>query len=99
LTLVQTQQRLASPAPMTMVDDRDVSGPRVREDMTVEVALSVMAGAQVGHLLVCDGDELCTGLITRAQLTVVRDSPAYTDRIRVADVLRADGPGALTLSR
>lgn len=89
-----------APAP---VDAMDVSGPRVCDDMTVEVALSVMAGARVGYLLLCDEDEQCTGALTRAQLTAVRDSPAYTDRIRVRDVLGAGppdrAPGALTFAR
>ncbi|MEV8593325.1 CBS domain-containing protein [Streptomyces sp. NPDC052012] len=57
--------------------------------MTVEVALSVMAGARVGHLLLCDGDDQGTGSVTRAQLAVVRDSSAYTDRMRLRDVLSA----------
>ncbi|MGW0122263.1 hypothetical protein [Streptomyces sp. NPDC003327] len=54
--------------------------------MTVEVALAVMAGARSGHLLVCDQDDQCTGLVTRAQLTTVRDGPAYTDRLRLRDL-------------
>jgi len=70
-----------------MVDDRDASGPRVRDDMTVEVALSLMAGARVDHLVLCDGDDQSTGLITLAVLAVLRDSPTYTDRIRLRDVL------------
>ncbi|MEU9796823.1 CBS domain-containing protein [Streptomyces sparsogenes] len=58
--------------------------------MTVEVALSLMAGARVDHLVLCDGDDQSTGLITLARLAVLRDSPTYTDRIRLRDVL--DGP-------
>ncbi|MFJ9036999.1 CBS domain-containing protein [Streptomyces sp. NPDC102406] len=54
--------------------------------MTVEVALSVMAGARVGHLLVCDDDGRRTGLVTRARLAVVRDSSGYTDETRLRDV-------------
>ncbi|MFI7499209.1 hypothetical protein ACIBVL_11980 [Streptomyces sp. NPDC049687] len=54
--------------------------------MTVEVALSVMAGAQVEYLLLCDGDDQTTGAVTRPQLAAVRDSPAYTDRVRLRDV-------------
>lgn len=72
---------------MPVVDDMDTSGPRVRDDMTVEVALSVMAGARVEHLLLCDGDDQCTGSVTRAELTAHRDSSTYTDRIRLRDVL------------
>lgn len=92
---------------LAVADAPDVSELRVCDDMTVEVALSVMAGARVGHLLLCDEDEQCTGSVTRAQLTAVRDSAVYTDRIRVRDVLDTGHPtgyrhpaalGALALS-
>ncbi|WAU86098.1 hypothetical protein O1Q96_02475 [Streptomyces sp. Qhu-G9] len=76
----------------------DLSGPRVCDDMTVEVALSVMAGAQVGFLLLCDRDEQVTGSITRSRLVAVRDGSAYTDRIRLRDILRVDGPFALPVT-
>lgn len=55
--------------------------------MTVELALSVMAGAGAGHLFLCDEDDQSTGLITRAQLIEVREGPAYTDQVRLRDVL------------
>jgi predicted transcriptional regulator len=71
------------------------AGPRVWDDMTVEVALAVMAGARVGHLLVCDQDGRRTGRVTRAKLTAVRAGSAYTDRIRLRDL----GDGGLTLAR
>ncbi|MDH6451646.1 hypothetical protein M2156_004016 [Streptomyces sp. SAI-149] len=61
---------------------------RVGDDMTVEVALSVMAGAGVEYLLLCDEDDERTGSVTRAELVVHRDSFAYTDRVRLRDVLR-----------
>ncbi|WP_329417186.1 hypothetical protein OG802_18670 [Streptomyces sp. NBC_00704] len=54
--------------------------------MTVEVALSLMAGAGVEYLVLCDGDDQCTGAVSRAGLTVFRESPAYTDRVRLRDV-------------
>ncbi|MER5214942.1 hypothetical protein ABT063_31445 [Streptomyces sp. NPDC002838] len=94
MTPVQMLQRPADPAsaPPTVVGAVGVSALRVPDDMTVEVALSVMASAQVGYLLVCDKDEQCTSSITRAQLSVVRDSCAYTDRIRLRDILGAGGP-------
>ncbi|MFI9828091.1 hypothetical protein ACIHIX_10415 [Streptomyces sp. NPDC051913] len=60
--------------------------------MTVEVALAVMAGAGVESLLLCDGDDACTGSITRTELAVHRRSATYTDRLRLRDVL--DGPFA-----
>ncbi|MEU0402758.1 CBS domain-containing protein [Streptomyces sp. NPDC006197] len=71
----------------------DTGGLRVCDDMTVEVALAVMAGARAGRLLVCDDDDLCTGLVTRVQLAAVRDSSVYTDRLRLRDV---PGGGPLT---
>ncbi|MFD8233348.1 CBS domain-containing protein [Streptomyces sp. NPDC059696] len=60
--------------------------PLIRDDMTVEVALSLMAGAQVDHLVLCDGDDQSTGLVTLARLTALRNNPAYTDRVRLRDV-------------
>lgn len=82
MTPAQTQHRSAR----TDADTVDTAGPQVGDDMTVEVALAVMAGARTAHLLVCDDDGLCTGLVTRAQLTTVRDSSVYTDRIRLRDI-------------
>ncbi|MET7695758.1 CBS domain-containing protein [Streptomyces sp. NPDC005483] len=71
--------------------DREGAGPRVCDDMTVEVALSLMAGARVDHLVLCDGDEQRTGLVTLAGLAGLRDSAAYTDRLQLRDVLRLAG--------
>ncbi|MGT2529217.1 CBS domain-containing protein [Streptomyces nojiriensis] len=62
--------------------------------MTVEVALAVMASARTEHLLVCDEDGLCTGLVTRAGLATVRDSAAYTDQVRLRDLPGDRGPVA-----
>lgn len=70
----------------------DAGGIQVWDDMTVEVALAVMAGARAGRLLVCDDDGLCTGLVTRARLTAVRDSSVYTDRLQLRDVPGDGGP-------
>ncbi|MEV6755304.1 CBS domain-containing protein [Streptomyces sp. NPDC051214] len=61
-------------------------GPQVRDDMTVELALSVMAGAGAGHLFLCDEDDQRTRLITRARLIEVREGPAYSDQVRLRDV-------------
>jgi CBS domain-containing protein len=94
LTLVQMQPRPANATPVhrTAADAMDTAGPQVCDDMTVEVALSVMAGARTGHLLVCDNDGLCTGRVTQAQLAAVRDSSAYTDRVQLRDILGNCGP-------
>ncbi|MEU6995881.1 CBS domain-containing protein [Streptomyces sp. NPDC046465] len=67
------------------------SGPQVWADMTVEVALCVMAGARVDHLLVCNEDGKRTDLVTWNRLSAVRDSSVYTDRIRLRDI--SDGGG------
>ncbi|WP_406507927.1 CBS domain-containing protein [Streptomyces sp. NBC_00212] len=100
MTLVQMQPRPASAnAPhRTVVDAMEAAGPQVCDDMTVEVALSVMTSARAGHLLVCDNDGLCTQLVTQAQLAAVRDSAAYTDRVRLRDVLDDRGPFASPLT-
>ncbi|MGW0959131.1 CBS domain-containing protein [Streptomyces gelaticus] len=94
MTLVQMQPHPANagPVPRTALDDMNTAGPQVCDDMTVEVALSVMASDRTGHLRVCDNDGLCTGLVTRAHLTTVRDSPAYTDRLQLRDILGDRGP-------
>ncbi|MFD9428980.1 MULTISPECIES: CBS domain-containing protein [unclassified Streptomyces] len=94
MTLVQMQPRSESAAPVhrTVADAMDTAGPQVCDDMTIEVALSVMASARTGHLLVCDNDGLCIGLVTQAQLTTVRDSSAYTDRVQLRDMLDNRGP-------
>ncbi|WLQ64184.1 hypothetical protein OG279_11930 [Streptomyces sp. NBC_01201] len=72
--------------------DTDADMLQVCDDMTIEVALSLMAGARTGRLAVCDNDGLCTHLVTQLQLTAVRDSPAYTDRLQLRDVLGGGGP-------
>lgn len=96
MTLVQMQPRStsATPVPRTVADAMDTGGPQTCEDMTVEVALSVMASARTGHLLIRDDSGQCTGLVTQAQLTAVRDSSAYTDRVQLRDILGDRGPFA-----
>ncbi|WP_326584568.1 CBS domain-containing protein [Streptomyces sp. NBC_00481] len=91
MTLVQTQPRPADPAHRTAVEVMDAAGPQVCDDMSVEVALAVMAAARTGRLLVCDQDGQCTGLVTRTELTAVRDSSDYTDRVRLRDILGDHG--------
>ncbi|GAA3393770.1 hypothetical protein [Streptomyces roseoviridis] len=66
----------------------DEAETHVWDDMTVEVALAVMTSARAGHLVVRDGDGRRTGLVTQAQLTGFRASPAYTDRVRLRDLSR-----------
>ncbi|MEK9519607.1 CBS domain-containing protein [Streptomyces sp. NPDC087908] len=88
MTLIQLEPSSSSTRsrPQTVDDVMEVAGPRVCDDMTVEVALAVMTSARTGHLLVSDVDGLCTGLVTWDQLTAVRDSAAYTDEIRLRAV-------------
>jgi CBS domain protein len=98
LTRIQIQHRPAGTDPVrpVVVDATDQAGPQVWEDMTVEVALSVMAAARTGHLVVRNEDGLCTGLVTRVRLTSVRDGSGYTDRLRLRDI--ADGSGSSTFT-
>ncbi|MGW0773121.1 CBS domain-containing protein [Streptomyces sp. NPDC002835] len=92
MTPVQTKPRPADSAAGTVVDAMDAPGPQVWDDMTVEVALSVMDSARSVHLLVSDEDGRCTGLITRTRLAALRDSSGYTDRMRLRDVVGDTGP-------
>ncbi|MGY6021642.1 CBS domain-containing protein [Streptomyces spinosirectus] len=89
MTLVQMQPRSTNdvPADKTVAEVMDAAGPQVCDDMSVEVALSVMAAARTDRLVVCDQDGECTGLIAHAELTALRDSSAYTDRVRLRDLL------------
>ncbi|MFJ9710712.1 CBS domain-containing protein [Streptomyces sp. NPDC101234] len=93
MTLVQMQPRPASAGPVhrTAEEVMDAAGPQVCDDMSVEVALSVMAAARTSRLVVCDQDDQRTGLVTRTDLTTVRDSSAYTDRVRLRDILGDHG--------
>ncbi|MFD7611180.1 CBS domain-containing protein [Streptomyces sp. NPDC059828] len=93
MTLVQMQPRSANATPVHESEtDATTAGPQVWDDMTIEVALSVMDSARSGHLLVCDNDGLCTELVTQAQLAAFRDSSAYTDRVQLRDILGDDWP-------
>lgn len=96
MTLVQMQSRPASADPVqrTVVEVMDAAGPQVCDDMSIEVALAVMAAARTGRLVVCDQDDQGTGLVTQTELAAVRDSSAYTDRVRLRDIL--GGHGSLT---
>ncbi|MFF4578105.1 CBS domain-containing protein [Streptomyces sp. NPDC001389] len=96
MTLVRMQPRACddgpSPSHRTVDQAMEATGPQVCDDMTVEVALAVMAGAGTDRLLVSDEHGLCTGLVGRARLAAVRDSPAWTDGARLRDVLGDPGP-------
>ncbi|GAB3173192.1 CBS domain-containing protein [Streptomyces incanus] len=98
MTLVQMHSRSTSTRAVavhgTVSDAVDAAGPQVWDDMTVEVALSVMAAARTGHLVVCDEDGQYTDLVTQARLTAVRDGSGYTDRVRLRDIADDGGPSA-----
>ena len=89
MTPLQTYRKPITPDFTARFDHLDAMELRVFDDMTVEVALSIMAGAGVDRLLLCDADDARTGSVTRAELAVHRDSSAYTDHVRLRDVLGA----------
>jgi CBS domain-containing protein len=93
VTLIQMQSLPAGAEPTraTVIEVMETGGPQVCDDMSVEVALSVMTAARTGRLLVCDQDGQCTGLVTQTELTAVRDSAASTDRVRLRDILGDPG--------
>ncbi|MFF5359924.1 CBS domain-containing protein [Streptomyces scabiei] len=80
------------PARRAGVEIMDAEGPQVCDDMTVEVALAVMAAARTGRLVVCDQDDQRIGTVTRTELLAVRGSLASADRVRLRDVLGDHGP-------
>jgi len=92
VTPLQTHRNPTCLDVMARVDHLDATELRVFDDMTVEVALSIMAGAGVDHLLLCDGDDERTGSVSRAELAVHRESSAYTDHVRLRDVLGTPRP-------
>ncbi|MEU2338648.1 hypothetical protein ABZ770_42285 [Streptomyces sp. NPDC006654] len=67
-------------------------GPQVDDHMAVDVALSVLIGARVPHLLLQDEDGRCAGLVTRAQLTAHRGGSWFSDRARLRDIPLDRGP-------
>ncbi|MGW7425977.1 CBS domain-containing protein [Streptomyces sp. NPDC054813] len=93
MTLVQTQPRPedADSVHRTAAEVMDAAGPQVCDDMSVEVALAVMAAARTDRLVVCDQDGQCTGLVSRTELAAVRDNSDYTDRVRLRDILGDHG--------
>ncbi|MER6067986.1 hypothetical protein ABT187_03810 [Streptomyces sp. NPDC001817] len=76
----------------TAHDAMHAPGPQVDDHMAVDVALSVLMGARVPHLLLRDEDGRCTGLVTRAQLTAHRGGSWYIDPTRLRDIPLDRGP-------
>ncbi|MFE2097542.1 MULTISPECIES: CBS domain-containing protein [unclassified Streptomyces] len=77
---------------LTARDAMHAPGPQVDDHMTVDVALSVLIGARVSHLLLQDEDGRCAGLVTQAQLTAHRGGSWYCDRTRLRDIPLDRGP-------
>jgi CBS domain-containing protein len=95
LTPVPTRPRQADEPDgtgLTARDAMDAPGPQVDDHMTVDVALSVLIGARVPHLLLRDEDGRCCGLVTRAQLAAHRGGSWYRDRTRLRDIPLDRGP-------
>lgn len=90
-TQMQPRPAGADSVHRTVPEVMDAAGPQVSDDMSVEVALAVLAAARTGRLLVCDQDGQCTRLVTRADLTAARDSSAYSDRVRLRDIFDEQG--------
>ncbi|MGW4622592.1 CBS domain-containing protein [Streptomyces sp. NPDC004592] len=73
-------------------DAMHAPGPQVDDHMDVDVALSVLIGARVPHLLLQDEDGRCAGLVTRSQLAAHRGGSWYSDRTRLRDLPLDRGP-------
>ncbi|MET7619765.1 CBS domain-containing protein [Streptomyces sp. NPDC005408] len=71
-------------------------GPQVGDDMIVDVALSVLIGAGVGHVIVRGEDDRCAGLVSRGQLTAYRSGSWYAEDTRLRDIVYDRGPFTLS---
>lgn len=89
MTLVRMRPRAAGADPVhrRVAEVMDAAGPQECDDMSVETAPAVMAAARVGRPVVRDRDGRCTGLVAQAEFAAVRDRSAYTDRVRLRDLL------------
>jgi hypothetical protein len=95
LTPIPPRTRQADGADGTGLTARDAMhapGPQVDDHMAVDVALSVLIGARVPHLLLRDEDGRCAGLVTRDQLAAHRGGTWYSDRTRLRDIPLDRGP-------
>ncbi|MEU6069456.1 MULTISPECIES: CBS domain-containing protein [Streptomyces] len=95
MTPIPSRTRQTNSADGTGLTARDAMhapGPQVDDHMAVDVALSVLIGARVPHLLLQDADGRCTGLVTRAQLAAHRGGSWYSDRTRLRDIPLDRGP-------
>ncbi|MGW1490375.1 CBS domain-containing protein [Streptomyces sp. NBC_00191] len=96
MTLILTQPRQSDRIGLTASDAMTAPGPQVGDDMIVDVALSVLIGAGVGHLIIRGEDDRCAGLVSRAQLTAYRGGSWYTEDTRLRDIVHDRGPFTLS---
>ncbi|MFE2065090.1 CBS domain-containing protein [Streptomyces sp. NPDC059467] len=83
---------------LTARDAMHAPGPQVDDHTAVDVALSVLIGARVPHLLLRDEDGRCVGLVTRAQFAAHRGGSWCSDRTRLRDIPLDRGPFASSTS-
>ena len=76
----------------TARDAMTAAGPQLPDDTEIDVALSVLAGAGVDHLLVRDDDGMCSGLVTRADLAAHRAGSWFREETRLRDIVHDRGP-------
>ncbi|MGW7386900.1 CBS domain-containing protein [Streptomyces sp. NPDC054794] len=86
------QTDIADGTGLTARDAMHAPGPQVDDHMAVDVALSVLIGARVPHLLLQDEDGRCSGLVTRAQLAAHRGGSWSSHRTRLRDIPLDRGP-------
>ncbi|MCX5157597.1 MULTISPECIES: hypothetical protein [unclassified Streptomyces] len=86
---------LARPGDGTGLTARDAMGdlgPRVGDDMHVDVARSVLISARAEHLVLQDEEGRCSGLVTRAQLDAHRGGSWGAAPTRLCDIPLDRGP-------
>lgn len=91
MTLIQSPRR-SDRSGLTAADAMTSPGPQIGDDMTVDVALSVLISSRVQRLLVHDEDGRHIGSITQAQLTAHRSGAWYTEHGRLRDIAHDVGP-------
>ncbi len=96
MTLILEQPLQTYDAASTAAEAMTSPGPQVGDDMTLDVALSVLIGAGVGHLIVRSEDGRCAGLVTRAQLTAYRSGTWYAEDTQLRDIVHDRGPFTLS---
>ncbi|MFJ4687251.1 CBS domain-containing protein [Streptomyces sp. NPDC091377] len=92
MTPFSSPTRSADDTGPTAGDAMRAPGPQVDDHTAVDVALSVLIGARVAHLLLRDEDGRCAGLVTRAQLAEHHGGSWYSDRTQLRDLALDRGP-------